>query len=183
MERNDDRLISFCLEVVYADRKVRFAFAGHVVDLKGLLDNIGTSLPSTITEIPAWLEQAQIRVNQCRTDLVDEPPLARLLRQTGILQFLRNTVAQEFLDIDNGREGLDKIRIAIPRTETVLLDLVQRGVIVPERTHQINRSKCSGCDAEYRACKCSKYLINDVHQIVTEASIVDFFWTNRSANR
>lgn len=183
VERADDRLISCCIEVVYVDRAVRFSLAGHVNDLHSFLSHVPLSLPAAPDEVPNWLETAYPAVGPLTSECPDKPPLARVLQQTGILQFKRNPVSWEFLDIDNQREGTDRFRLAIPNTETVLVDLIKAGTIICERMHEIIRSKCSSCEHSYCDCNCSKYLSSDVCQQVEESQLLGFFWTNRSANR
>ena len=181
VSRGDDRVVSFNVGVVYPDRTVYLSYAGHVVDVKKLFDAFGTSVPPSPGEIGGWAEAVLAKLTALFPPPGDVPRLARMLLHDGILQFERKRIDRSLYELHRNESGRPRLLFAIPREETDLVELISAGRVSYAELWMINRSECSACGRDYLACTCSKYLDEGVTQLMAEAELCDFFWTNRPA--
>ena len=178
--RDDDRTITFNLWIEYADRCVHFSFAGHVDDLKAFMQRKGNGIPKDPSGISDWLEAAYRCMNDATKSELDRPPIGKVLRKTGILRFDRNIINRNHYQLT--MEDGPGVVIAVPESNSELAELVANGDLGFSRVHVIQESLCSRCADDYLKCKCSKYMDDDVRQIIVKAPILDLFWTNRPAS-
>lgn len=183
VERGDDRIVTFNITISYEDRDVRFSFAGHVRDLHQFLERRGTHLPDTPGDVPAWISATYQLLSELFPKIVDIPPIDRVLRMTGILLFERKKIDRDWYMANFDEETQAPcVNFAIPRSQNDLVRLLENGQLTWCSGHVVEASTCSGCQQEYLACNCSKYLDGPVHQQMIEAPLVDFYWTNRPAS-
>ncbi|MBM4035568.1 MAG: hypothetical protein FJ291_27825 [Planctomycetes bacterium] len=181
VELGHDRLLSFTLGVQYEDREAWFSIAGHVVDVSEWLSGDAARLPRAVTDLGQWSETANVAMGRGGKVASDNPPLSALLQESGMLLFRRSFVDRDhiegvFLDEDAGEP---RVGLAIPEGEHPLRELVRSGQLEMSFALLLQSSRCSRCGSPYERCPCSKYLEDDVCQIMERTELLGFFWTNR----
>lgn len=184
VNRGDDRNVSFVIGVEHEDRIIYFSFAGHVIDLQTVLDALETTIPASPHDMGEWADEIRKLLTDRFPTTNDRPPIQRMMRRTGILQFDREMINTDWYRPVPDEEGhLKGYEFAFPRTEPELIQLIESNQISYATLRVIYSSTCTRCQNEYLNCDCSKYTNTDVRQSVTEYESVGLFWTNRPAQQ
>lgn len=180
--RGDDRVISFTISIEYDDKEVYLSFAGHVNDLLNWFESKEATVPTSQEMIGQWAENASRYMDNAFKKSIDSPPLHDLLKKDGMLvfprRFLKNNEYRMRYDESAGSLISD---LLIPKEDKELLEVINSGKLTVAGSFWVRDSECSKCHTSYHLCFCSKFIDEGVVQNMTDAPMLEPFWTNRKA--
>jgi hypothetical protein len=181
-DRHDDRAITFNIGIEYDTKEAVFSFAGHIDDLIKWFNFSGSRFPSQESEIGLWCETAAKFLTDNFPESNDKPKLGELLNSSGMLHFERRFLSPKdyelYMDEKNKAVGVE---IKMLRSETEVVKEIKNGHLQVAPAFIVTKSECSKCGSEYRFCDCSKYIENDVVEIMQKVWCIGVFWTKRKA--
>jgi hypothetical protein len=175
-----DRMVSYNLGVQYADKDVYFSVAGHIADLNIWLRQHESYLPHEASLMGAWAEDAYGALTKQFPATNDDPPLAEMLRQSGMLVFKRRFLKPEEYTVRIEGDGERAIAdLVIPKENPELYEAVSSGVLRVALTFWLRESVCSGCGKSYRRCGCIRFLDDGVVQVISDTFPLGVVWNSR----
>ncbi|WP_456324692.1 hypothetical protein [Desulfonauticus submarinus] len=183
-ERNTDYVISFTLSWPTESKEVRLSVIGHVRDVYRWI-NYCTDIPTSDDQIASWLESIRQWLEKNYTNVPQgDPPFEKLLKPTaGVLWINRIPISQEMepkLYFSNENNAL-MFEFKIPSMMKQISEALQIGLLQVALAFFVNRSECSKCKRDYYKCFHSKFLDEDVIQIIKDAEPICIFWTDKKA--
>lgn len=181
-----DRVVAFSLGVVSAERELRIAMLGHVVDLVKHIHRIRLLFDCKDDEaIARWTDEVaeSLGTNSSERDGSDIPrgdDNDHLMTPYRTFRISRKAISPDQL-VFEVVDGRPRYTLRIPVSDHELLAAIEAGHLCPAFAWVVRRSECTRCGAQYFECSCSRYLDSDVNQELTEAEIAYPFWTDRPA--
>jgi hypothetical protein len=178
--KGQDRVVCYKIGFpVDADRAAIISFLGQVDDLGKWFSSGLCYPPITPPELRDWAEHVSDYLKQTFPILVDAPPLAETLMDTGVLLIDRKPITYANFEIQYSGETQGHIySLPIPENEVELAKALEKEGIGPGLGMRIESSSCTRCRETYRSCGCSKLLDEDVTEEILKATPFPF-WTDR----
>lgn len=182
-KRETHHIMSFTLAWLIESKEVRLSVLGHVEDIHVWLTQFMSSVPFSEKEIGHWLEEIGKWLAENYPDSRDKPPLAEIVRPTGVLWINRRILSNkiEFRTYYSAEHMALMHGLTLLHKEKKPADVIRNNQIQVARAFFVNQSKCSKCKEEYKKCSHSKYLDSGVVQEMSDAEYLFSFWTDKKA--
>ncbi len=183
VRRQEDRMLGFHVGIRFADRDSLFSFAGHVNDLQKWFASDSASLPQSQDEIGRWAEKATDELSRMFPHARDVPPVENMFKVTGLLTIDRKILEKDEYDVaQNLTTGAPVVGLKDHPNVTRALPLIRDKRLTVAPAWQLISTACSHCGGAYEKCSCIKFVDSNVSDTVTDARLLGFFWTDRSAH-
>lgn len=182
VRHQQDRMLGFHIGIRFADRDTFFSFAGHVNDLQKWFASDSASLPQSQEEIGRWAERAMEQLSRMFPHARDVPPVENMFKVTGLLTIDRKILDRDEYDLANPLTGAPVVELKNHPNVTRALPLIRDKRLTVAPAWQIITTACNHCGGAYETCSCIKFIDTDVADSVTDARLLGFFWTDRSAH-
>ena len=179
VQKGKDKIISYSIEIQDPDRNVRFSIAGHVIALSKFHKENNLPFPQSVSNLGDWIEKNSIFLTSNFTSSLDSPKLQNLLRDSGVLKFDRRFLDPNSYELVSDEEN--EIHCKVAFNDRKLEEVWKKGMLSVAMALIIKESVCSKCNSPYKFCNCSKYMDNDVKEIVKKIDFLGVFWTSGKA--
>lgn len=177
IEKKDDRIISFSIQVPYGDISIIFSFAGHIDDFKIWFNKCKKKIPNSLEAFGQWGEYnsefMKYHYKKDNSDIFD------LMNSNGRLIFERSFIKPqqiESIKVDKN----NATSMATFKLSAAEKNLIKKNNIVFTYVYDIKSESCSKCGKNYYTCDCIKY-IDDAGTRVDKCEFIGRIWTTRSA--
>jgi hypothetical protein len=178
ISKKQDRLLSYSICIEYSDIDVTFSIAGHIADIYRWINNFSCKFPSKTEEMGNWC-QAFAAYLYTYDKSNDNLCLGDLINYKGIISFKRKLISEYKFEWDDNRKAV-MVETVIENDKLLINEIKNKGLEVAPIV-LINRTVCSKCKKNYHECTCSKYLEENVGEIMQDYRFIGAFWTNRKA--
>jgi len=181
-KRLDNRIVTYNIGIQYEHKNVCFSIAGHVNDLSSWHASTASELPESEEGIGIWCDRANKFLSSKYPTSLDIPPIGNLLKQSGLLVMQR-----KFLDPNTYKLRYDdKLQalvcdFCISKDQAEPIAAFRDGHLKLANAYLVHESSCSRCKSLYALCRCSKYLEEEVQEIMQKIDLLGPFWTTRPA--
>jgi hypothetical protein len=106
-----------------------------------------------------------------------------MFKVTGLLTIDRKILEKDEYDLArNPTTGAPVVGLKDHPHVTRALPLIREKRLTVAPAWQIISAACSHCGGAYETCSCIKFVDSNVSDTVTDARLLGFFWTDRSAH-
>lgn len=174
-DNNDNRLISYSIEVNYDNESIFFSFAGHVDDFTKIFTRIGTGFPQKDC-VNEWINILYNENNKFPAAL-QNPKVSDIMTEAGCLRFKRALVPAKYLQ-DIKME--DKcLTVNFIEKKEIIEELIENKIEIAP-IYIIEKTKCMKCQNDYISCDCVKF-VDDTGEQIEDFKYLGATWTNRHA--
>jgi hypothetical protein len=178
--KGQDRVVCYKIGFpVDDDRAAIISVLGQVDDLGKWLSSSLCYPPIIPSELRDWGGHVSDYLRQTFPIIVDTPPLAETLMDTGVLLIDRKPTTHVNFEIQYSDEIQSHVySLPIPKDEVELAQALEKVGVSPGLGMRIESSSCTRCGKTYKSCGCSKLLDEDVNEEILKATPFPF-WTDR----
>src|SRR5262249_44719389 len=110
----------------------------------------------------------------------DIPPLAAMLRHSGIVQFKRVPVDRKYFgQTESISFQGESVPCVIPKVEAELYEAVSSGALKIAPVLWFRGYSCAACNTAFAFCPCVPWIERDAVRCVNDVVPISLTWTNR----
>ena len=171
LEKQNNRLISYSVQVNYENLSVLYSFAGHIEDFSNYYLSSQSDIPDSNAGIPTWLSNAS-KFLKSYAPANNSPSHADLRNKNGVLLFPKLFVNKKYIDKLESDDIGASVRLELEKEQ---YDIVRNNGVWICAMYEIKRSRCSSCGKSYEQCNCITFLGTNVIEEILSAKFIGFY--------